>query len=137
MRAFAIDIDGNEVTTNFFNSGELILEESSFFLRIPTRENIQANENCVLWRKDFNTFQEDFNSIEKYREWGRGHLVKNFLALKQRNLAQITETAKERYEDLVNNSPIIIQKASMKDIASYLGITDTSLSRIRKELVNK
>ena len=48
-------------------------------------------------------------------------------------LSMITETAEERYANLLKNRPDILQQAPLKHIASYLGITDTSLSRIRKE----
>ena len=135
LRSFVIDVKGNEVTTNFYSQGSIILEETSFFLRIPTKEYVQVMEDVELWVKDFTTFQEHFNFSEKYREWGRAHLSKNFFEFKQRSLAMITESATERYQDLVENYPEIIQKASLKHIASFLGITDTSLSRIRKELI--
>ncbi|MFK8060803.1 MAG: Crp/Fnr family transcriptional regulator [Polaribacter sp.] len=137
LRSYAIDYNGNEVTTNFFSKTDLILEETSFFLRIPSKENIQAIEDCVLWKKNFDVFDIHFNSFDKYREWGRAHLVKNFFALKQRSLSMITETAKERYKNLLYEHPNIVQQASLKHIASYLGVTDTSLSRIRKEIVKK
>ena len=135
LRSFVIDVKGNEVTTNFYSQGSIILEETSFFLRIPTKEYIQVMEDTELWIKDFDTFQEHFNFSEKYREWGRAHLSKNFFEFKQRSLGMITESATERYQDLVEDYPEIIQKASLKHIASFLGITDTSLSRIRKELI--
>ena len=45
----------------------------------------------------------------------------------------ITETAEQRYDTLLKTNPEIFQQAALKHIASYLGITDTSLSRIRKE----
>jgi len=48
-------------------------------------------------------------------------------------LSMITETAEERYARLIQSNPEIFQHAPLKYIASYLGITDTSLSRIRKE----
>ncbi len=134
LRSYVIDIEGNEVTTNFYSKGSIVLEEMSFFMKTPTKENIQVVEDAVLWVKDFNTFQEHFNASEKYREWGRSHLSKNSFEFKERILAVITETASERYLNLVENSPEIIQKASLKNIASFLGITDTSLSRIRKEI---
>jgi len=134
LRSYAIDYNGNEVTTNFFSKADLILEETSFFLRIATKENIQALEDCILWKKNFDIFQSHFNTIAKYREWGRAHLVKNFFALKQRSLSMITETAKERYQSLSYNQPKILKNASLKHISSYLGVTDTSLSRIRKEV---
>jgi hypothetical protein len=52
-------------------------------------------------------------------------------------LSMITDTAEVRYMKLLDSSPAIFQQASLKHIASYLGITDTSLSRIRKEISKK
>lgn len=134
LRSFVIDVDGNEVTTNFYLKGSMILEETSFFLRTPTKEYIQVVEDCELWTKDFDTFQKHFNQSEKYRAWGREQLAKNFFEYKNHSLTIITETATNRYKTLLNNKPEIIKKASLKHIASFLGITDTSLSRIRKEI---
>ncbi|MDZ7899623.1 MAG: hypothetical protein U5N85_16580 [Arcicella sp.] len=53
-------------------------------------------------------------------------------------LSMINRTAEEqRYENLINTKPEILQNAPLKNIATYLGITDTSLSRIRKEFSKK
>lgn len=135
LRSFVIDVDGNEVTTNFYLKGSMILEETSFFLRTQTKEYLQVVEDCELWMKDFHTFQNHFNQSEKYREWGRAHLARNFFEYKNHSLSIITESATNRYKNLLENHPEIIKKASLKHIASFLGITDTSLSRIRKEIV--
>ena len=64
-------------------------------------------------------------------------LVKGFIALKERTLSLINQTAEERYASLMNSNPEIFQYAPLKTIASYLGITDTSLSRIRREYQRK
>jgi hypothetical protein len=64
-------------------------------------------------------------------------LVRGYAALKARMLSMITDTAEERYEKLLQSNPEVFQHAALKHIASYLGITDTSLSRIRKELTKK
>jgi len=52
-------------------------------------------------------------------------------------LSMITETAEQRYDTLLKANPEIFKHAALKHIASYLGITDTSLSRIRKEYAKK
>jgi len=64
-------------------------------------------------------------------------LVRGYAALKDRILSHITDTAEKRYEYLLEQAPEIFRDAPLKAIASYLGITDTSLSRIRKELARK
>lgn len=137
LRSFAIDYNGNEVTTNFYKKGDLVLEENSFFMQMPTKEFIQATEDCTLWMKDVATFNIHFNVYEQYREWGRAHLVHNFFSLKQRTLSMLTDKASDRYLDLLKNNPEVFQKVSLKHIASFLGITDSSLSRIRKETSKK
>jgi hypothetical protein len=52
-------------------------------------------------------------------------------------LSMITETAEERYANLLNSHPEIFVYAPLKNIATYLGITDTSLSRIRRDFSKK
>jgi CRP-like cAMP-binding protein len=137
MRAFAHDIEGREVTTNFCGSGQVVFEVSSFFNRIPSRENIQALTDCSGWYITYEQLNHLFHAIPEFREFGRSVLVKGFTTLKSRTLSMITETAEERYEGLLKSNPDIFQNAPLKYIASFLGITDSSLSRIRKEFSKK
>ncbi len=137
MRAFAHDLDGNEVSTNFCSSGQVVFEVSSFFNRTRSKENIQALTDCVGWYISYAQLNDLFHTLPEFREFGRSVLVKGFAELKTRMLAMITETAEERYEALLKTNPEIFQHAPLKQIASYLGITDTSLSRIRKDLSKK
>jgi CRP-like cAMP-binding protein len=137
MRAFAHDTEGNEVTTNFCLPGQVILEVSSFFNRTRSKENIQALTDCEGWYITYEQLNNLFHALPEFREFGRSVLVKGFAELKIRMLSMITETAEERYAQLLKTNPEIFQHAPLKNIASYLGITDTSLSRIRKELSKK
>jgi CRP-like cAMP-binding protein len=137
MRAFAHDTDGNDVTTNFCSDGQVVFEVSSFFNRTRSKENIQAIEDCSGWYITYEQLNHLFHSLPEFREFGRSVLVKGFASLKTRMLAMITETAEQRYDTLLKANPEIFQHAALKHIASYLGITDTSLSRIRKEYGKK
>jgi len=137
MRAFAYDTDGNDITTNFYSSNQLVFEVSSFFTRTISKENVQATIDCSGWFITYEQLNGLFHSLPEFREFGRAVLVKGFAALKTRMLSMITETAEQRYDTLLQNNPEIFQHAALKHIASYLGITDTSLSRIRKELSKK
>lgn len=136
IRSFIYDYDGNEVTTKFYSEPEIVIDWTSFMLRTPTQENFQANTDCVCWSLEFNVFQELFNSIEGFRESGRGRFANSYFELKKHHLSIISLSAKERYLSLIEEHPEIIHKASLKHIATYLGITDTSLSRIRKEIAS-
>lgn len=134
MRSFVYDYDGNEITTDFFTEGDLVIIPTSLFQRIPSQENLQALTDAVLWRVGFDDFQELFHSIPGFTEWGRDWFTTQLFVLKQRTLEMITLNSIDRYKNLLDQKPQIIQSAPLKQIASFLGVTDTSLSRIRKEL---
>jgi hypothetical protein len=76
-------------------------------------------------------------SIEPFREVGRTRLVNNYFELKTHTVSVIADPAKDRYLNLLKAKPDIVQNVPLKQIATYLGITDTSLSRIRKEIADK
>ena len=133
-RSFVNDVTGTEVTIDFFGEHQILIDTSSLFQRKPSQENLQALTDGVAWKIDFDTFQKLFHSIEAYREWGRGWMSAQLFRAKQRQVDGITISATKRYLQLLEENPQVIKEAPLKYIASYLGITDTSLSRIRKEI---
>lgn len=134
LRSYVVDIDGNEVTTDFYGSNIFANDFLSFFKRIPSNENIQVLADCKTWMINYEDLQICFHTIPEFREFGRMMLINNYSRLKERMLGMIQLTAEQRYEKLVMSHTEIFQNAPLKNIASYLGITDTSLSRIRKEI---
>jgi CRP-like cAMP-binding protein len=137
MRAFVNDLEGNEVTVGLYTKGNVIFEVASFFQRKSSEENMQALEDCSGWVLTYKELNTLFHSIPEFRDFGRAMLVRGFVALKERTLGMINKTAEERYADLVLKHPETIQLFPLKYIASYLGVTDSSLSRIRKDFVNR
>lgn len=137
MRAFVHDTEGDEVTTHFYGSMQAVFQVASYFQRTPSKENIQALTDCKGWVGTQENFQGLFHSSPAFREFGRAMLVKGFIALKERTLDMITLNAEQRYAALLKTDPEILRHSPVKYIASYLGITDTSLSRIRKEIAHR
>ncbi|NQD70554.1 Crp/Fnr family transcriptional regulator [Sphingobacterium shayense] len=137
VRSYIYDYQGNDISTNFFCKDELVIEVASIFHHIPTQENMVCLTDCVLWEIKFGAFQGLFESIPALTEWGRAWMALQLLLTKKRTLDIISLSAIDRYTLLLEEKPQILQQAPLKHIASYLGITDTSLSRIRKELVGK
>lgn len=134
VRSFASDISENDISTEFYLPNDIVMDWPSFFMRQPTKENYEALTDCVCWKLGYSKFQELFNSIESFREAGRARLVKNYFTLKRKSIGMITDDAKQRYLQLIKERPTVVQQIPLKYIASYLGIMDTSLSRIRKEI---
>ncbi|WP_294297722.1 Crp/Fnr family transcriptional regulator [uncultured Chryseobacterium sp.] len=135
-RSFVNDFNGNEVTTHFFAENEIVIEVSSLFQRIPTQENIVCITDCECRKLSFEKFQELFHRIPNLREWGRAWMSQQLFIYKQRSVEMFTLSATKRYLNLLEQKPQVVRLAPLKQIASYLGVTDTSLSRIRKELVS-
>ena len=133
VRAFAHDAAGREVTTGFFSAGQVVLEVASFFNRTPSQESIQTLTDCAGWCITYQALNELFHTRPEFREFGRGLLVRELARLKTQLLGLATETAKARYERLLQSNPEILQHVALKHVASYLGVTDSSLSRIRAE----
>lgn len=134
IRHYLYDYEGNEITTAFVCDGEIVIEVASIFHRVPTQEYIQCLTDCVTWKIAFDDFQELFRHIPALPEWGRAWLSHELHSSKMRATEMITVAAAQRYLNLMEKRPKIVQQAPLKHIASYLGVTDTSLSRIRKEL---
>ncbi|MNT28608.1 DNA-binding transcriptional dual regulator Crp [compost metagenome] len=133
VRSFIHDYQGNEITTDFFGNHDIVIEVTSLFLQFPSPENLQCLTDCTAWKIDFNTFQTLYHTIPTFSEWGRSWMTFALHTNKKRFIDMVSLSATQRYQNLIKNKPQIIKQAALKYIASYLGITDTSLSRIRKE----
>jgi CRP-like cAMP-binding protein len=134
-RSYVIDLEGNDISTKFFSATDIVIDWHSYFLKTKSREAIQAITPCVAWKITFENFMKLF-AIEAFREVGRTRLVNNYFELKNHSLSIIADTARDRYLNLVSSKPDIVQNVPLKQIATYLGVTDTSLSRIRKEITD-
>lgn len=96
FRSFASDYNGNEITTGFFTEGEILIEVSSLFQRIPSEENLIAVTNGCVWKIEFETFQELFHNREGFREWGRAWMSQQLFISKQRSIDMRTKSARDR-----------------------------------------
>jgi CRP-like cAMP-binding protein len=134
LRSHLFDLDGNEVTTDFYIENSFAFEITSFFNRTPSETNMEAVTDCRGYKINFQQLNQAFHNHPSFRELGRAILVREFIASKKRNYSMINQTAEQRYLNLISFRPQILKQAPLKQIASYLGITDSTLSRIRAKL---
>ena len=137
VRSYTFNQNDEEVTTNIFSAPCFVNDFLSFFKQQPTSENYQCLTQCKLWTMSYEKVQTCFHTDPEFREFGRMMLVTDYSNLHDRMLGMVKDTAENRYLKLMKNHPDIFQNVPLKIIASYLGITDTSLSRIRKEIASK
>lgn len=135
IHSYALNTEGNEVTTAIYSAPSFANDFLSFFKREPCRESLQALVNCKTWFLNYEDVQNNFHSIPEFREFGRMLLINNYSVLKDRMLGMIQKSAKERYELLLTIQPNIFLNVPLKVIASYLGMTATSLSRLRGDIL--
>ncbi|MDF1694567.1 MAG: Crp/Fnr family transcriptional regulator [Saprospiraceae bacterium] len=134
MRTFLYDLNGEEVTIDFFTDNSIVFEITSFFNRVRSEANIQAITNCKGYKISYDELNTLFHNKPAFRDFGRAILVKKFIASQQRNYGMIKQTALERYQNLLNSNTQIFKYSPLKYIASYLGVTDRTLSRLRKNI---
>jgi CRP-like cAMP-binding protein len=137
MRAFTNDIDGNEVTTNFYQKDSVVFEVSSFYLKTKSTENIQAVTDCTGYAISYEQLNLLLHTIPEFRAYGVVMLAKEYVLFKKRALELINLSGEARYEKLITTNKEVFQFAQLKQIASYLNVTDSSLSRIRREFFKK
>jgi CRP-like cAMP-binding protein len=136
-RMYTNDMDGNDVTTMIFSNAMFANDFYSFFKRVPALESLITMSDCETFYLSFEELQHNFHTIPEFREFGRMMLINGSAMLKQRMLSMIKQSGEQRYADLMANNPEIFHHIPLKNIATYLGVTDTSLSRIRRDFVRK
>lgn len=133
LRDYYIDDDGNDITRFFSYEGGICGGEALISDESPTACT-EALEDCILLRclvSDFKKIIAGYSEAAKAYIW----LLENSLAYKiRRENSFLMKSAAERYLDFKRENPGIEKRVSQKYIASYLGITPVSLSRIRRAL---
>jgi CRP-like cAMP-binding protein len=137
LRSFVFDREGNEITTNIFKPNQMVFEVGSYFKQLPSHENVQTLTDCILVKNSFEKCQALFHSSAEFREFGRRMLVNQFIAYKERTLSLVTDNAEVRYDKFMLEHSDILQNVPLKFIASYLGVTNSSLSRLRHAQVKR
>lgn len=123
--------EGKDITFQFFFEGDFVASFDSLYKRQPSLfflESIEPTEVFVIKRDDFYALIETVPSLKKYYE---EKLIERFHVYQQLFLSRIKNTPQQRYEELLREYPNIIQRVPQHYIASYLGVTSVSLSRIR------
>lgn len=134
--SFIISTDEGEHVKDFSGSNKFITSYSSFITQTASQIFIRAEENATLTQWSFDTYQELIHSSEHWKQFALK--IANYLYLRKekREISLLTETAEQRYLNMLKEFPHIVQHVPQYLIASYLGIKPQSLSRIRNKIAN-
>ncbi|WEK34082.1 MAG: Crp/Fnr family transcriptional regulator [Candidatus Pseudobacter hemicellulosilyticus] len=130
VRAFA-EAGDHEITFWFGQEGDPVVSMNSYVDQQKGYENIELLEDAVLYELPANSLQELYLTDIHIANWGRKFAERELIKTEERLISRQFGTAADRYRDLLNNHPDLIRRVPLGHIASYLGITQVSLSRIR------
>lgn len=133
LRGYYFDED-KEITNWFAAEKEFATCFYSFIVKKPSFEFVQALEDCVLTEISYTSLQNLYSRFPETERIGRIITENYYIKLEERILSLQFKTAKERYQKLQSSKAHLLQRASLGQIASYLGISQETLSRIRSEV---
>lgn len=129
--------NGKEVTNQFFLEGSLVASLESMLSGLPSDFYVEAIETSTLYILEKKKFELLWNSNAEFKEWFHQYILGRFIYYSRHVLSFLKDKPEVRYAKLVKSKPEIIQRVPQHYIASYLGITAVSLSRIRNKLVKE
>ena len=133
VRAYANQGD-EEITFWFGKEGDAVISMKNYVENQKGYETIELLEPCELYEIHTEDLRKLYNSEIQIANWGRKFAEQELIKIEERFISRQCKTALERYRELMNNDPALLQRVQLVYIASYLGITPVSLSRIRSEL---
>lgn len=134
LRTYLNAKSGKEHTIQFAIKNWWISDYIGFFSKSKSILNIECIQNATLYKISRDDMEEIYTKIPKTERYIRKKLERSFVSFQKRILANLSQSAKERYINFTLDYPNIEQYVKNYHIASYLGITTESLSRIRKEI---
>jgi len=136
LRTYFIDKSGKEHTLQFAINDWWISDYTAFFTTTKATMNIECIQDATLYKISKKSMDNLYTEIPQLETFFRKKMERAFASFQKRILASLALSAKERYVSFISTYPNIEQSVKNYHIASYLGITTESLSRIRKELAH-
>lgn len=124
-------VDGDEITTSFSQEGGIVFSMDELYYDLPSEEYVESIEPIEGFAIPVNSLRELFAEHIDLANWGRIIHQNEYRRLHRSHMERLTLSARERYECFKQQFPEVCKRANLGHIASYLGITQSSLSRLR------
>jgi CRP-like cAMP-binding protein len=136
VRSYYIN-EGKDITSRLMEEGFIITSWPSYYTQTPSYEFIVALEDTILLCVDYNTIQKLYIEFPEFNIIGRKQTEYAFYLSEQRTQMLRKHTAEEKYKFFLDNHPSLLQRVSLKQIATYLGMNEETLSRVRSKFHKK
>ncbi len=137
LRSYTVNEKGSEHILQFASEGWWMADLSSYLTNEPSFLNIDALEDAQLLLISKSSWEEAMKKIPSLEHYFRIIIQNHLVATQKRLLQSLAETAEEKYNRYVETYPECLQRMPQHMIASYLGITRETLSRVRKHLADR
>lgn len=137
LKSYSVDDNGNEHIIQFGLEGWIIADLYSFLTGEPATYNIDAIEDAELVQINKAAHEELLVKVPKYETFTRLNITGAYLAMQKRLTSIISSPVEERYSTFTALYPNIVQRVPQHMIASYMGLTPETLSRIRRRILTK
>lgn len=137
LKSYSVDDNGNEHIIQFALEGWIIADLYSFLTGEPATYNIDAIEDSELVLINKAAHEELLVKFPKYETFTRLNITNAYLAMQRRLTSIISSPIEERYSNFIAIYPDIVQRVPQHMIASYMGLTPETLSRIRRRILSK
>lgn len=134
VRQYSIDESGREVTSQFYTEEQAIANFNHHKQDKSSAYSLTCMEDCVLVVGDLDNEMDMYTKYSQLAVMTRKMIEQNFGEVQEEWAAYIASTPEERYKTLLRNRPQLIDRVPQHQLASYLGITPESLSRIKKRI---
>lgn len=126
--------ENKEITTAFSIEHSIITSPQSYLMQVPSFENIQALEYTEVFFLHYDHIQYLLQKHVVFNDYVRKLYEKIFIDADSMLYSIRSESALQRYERLMETQPYLIQRVSLGHIASYLGMSQETLSRMRSQI---
>jgi CRP-like cAMP-binding protein len=137
LRAYTVDEQGAEHIIMFGLEGWWISDLYSFLTNTPASQNIDALEDSEVFSIERSDLELLYERVPKFNKFFLKLLQNAFVAHQRRILASISQTAEEQYSEFIAKYPSIEQRVPQHQIASYLGLSPETISRIRRNKAHR
>jgi CRP-like cAMP-binding protein len=135
LKTYSLSSLGQEVISCFCSQNRLTTSLESFISQAPSKLEIQAIMHTDLILISHDDLHHLYQTVPAWLTVSRLLMEKEYLALSKYANSLNSETAKEKYLRLIEEQPLVLQNAAVQDIASYLGVSRETLSRIRNQVM--
>ncbi len=129
LKSYYLNQDGKEYIMQFATTNWWITDYNSYFNQIPATINVDCFEDAEILCLSLINREKLCSEMHKMEHFFRKKSNAGYVALQQRLLTLLNNNPQERYEKLVRQYPVLIQKVPKSLIASYLGVSRETLSR--------